>query len=233
MTSPRATLGIDEAGRGPVLGPLVLAGVCLRPAAAAALTRAGVADSKRFGSHGTGQLRRAALAARLRDAADSVVVRVVDVEEIDLRVRLHELNHLEREHAEVIISRSAPCGRIVADGARLFSPLRERHPTLEARDRAEQHHVAVAAASIVAKTRRDELFACISRRYAPAYGPLAGGGYENPATHRFLRAYVARHGHLPPEARRAWSWAGIDYLPAGYDPLADLPPVGQLALVLR
>ena len=41
-------LGIDEAGRGPLLGPMVMACVALRPRKAAALTRAGVCDSKRF-----------------------------------------------------------------------------------------------------------------------------------------------------------------------------------------
>ena len=43
-------LGIDEAGRGPVLGPMVVAGVVLRPPRAGALTRRGVSDSKDFGA---------------------------------------------------------------------------------------------------------------------------------------------------------------------------------------
>lgn len=200
-----ATLGLDEAGRGPVLGPMVLAGVCLRPRRAAALTRAGVTDSKAFGAGEEAHARRAELAAKIRAAAESVVVRVVDVSEIDRRVTGGQLNALEREVAVWIIERSAPADKIVADGERLFGPLRAAYPRLCARDRGESLHVAVAAASVVAKARRDELFACIARRYEPEFGPLAGGGYENAATHRFLRAYVDRYGRLPPEARRSWS----------------------------
>ena len=44
-------LGIDEAGRGPILGPMVMACVALRPRKAAGLTRAGVCDSKKLAGH--------------------------------------------------------------------------------------------------------------------------------------------------------------------------------------
>jgi ribonuclease HII len=198
------TLGIDEAGRGPILGPLVMAGVALRARKAAALTRAGVADSKAFGAGEDAHKKRCELAARIRDAAESVVVRVIDVEEIDRRVFQGQLNVLEREHARVIIEQSAPARRIVADGARMFAALSVDYPHLDARDRAEEHHVAVAAASIVAKSLRDELFLCIARRYEPEFGPLVGGGYENAGTRRFLEAYVKVYGRLPPEARQSW-----------------------------
>src|SRR5688500_9640311 len=115
------TLGIDEAGRGPVLGPLVMAGVTLRSRAAASLTRIGVTDSKAFSGESAHE-RRSELAARVRAYADSVVVRVIDVGEIDRWVRVHELNRLEREHAVAIILRSPPARRIVADGMRMFKP---------------------------------------------------------------------------------------------------------------
>jgi ribonuclease HII len=225
------TLGIDEAGRGPVLGPLVMAGVCLRPRRASGLTRAGVMDSKAFGAGDDAHERRLALAARIREAAESIVIRVIDVAEIDRRVRCHELNVLEREHAAEIIDKSAPAQKVVADGARIFRPLCQRYPHVNARDHAEEHHVAVAAASIIAKTRRDELFLCIARRYQPEFGPLGGWGYENPYTQRFLRAYLERYGRLPPEARRTWPMTAIaDAMPAGFDPMADLPPAPQLGL---
>jgi ribonuclease HII len=229
-----ATLGIDEAGRGPVLGPMVMAGVCLRTRAAATLSRAGVQDSKAFGVGPDAHARRSELAAKVKSLAESVIVRVVTVETIDRRVRLHELNVLEREQAADIIRESAPAKKIICDGARMFTQLTAVFPHLEARDRAEEHHVAVAAASVVAKALRDELFHAIRARYEPDFGPIAGGGYENAPTHRFLRAYVERHGRLPPEARRSWSWTACDYLPRGYVPLDDVPiedRVGQMALI--
>jgi ribonuclease HII len=201
------TLGIDEAGRGPVLGPLVMAGVALRTRKAAALTRAGVADSKSFGAGEDAHKKRRELAARVCDCAESVVVRVVDVDVIDRRVMVNQLNHLEREVATEIINVSAAAKRIVADGELLFAALSATYPHLEAKNRGEDHHVAVAAASIVAKVERDEQFYAIARRYEEEFGPIIGGGYENAGTRRFLEAYVEKKGCLPPEARKSWGGA--------------------------
>jgi ribonuclease HII len=198
------TLGIDEAGRGPVLGPMVMAGVALRSRRAAVLSRAGVTDSKAFGAGEDAHRKRCELAAKVRENAESVVVVVVDVAEIDRRVAKNQLNVLEREVASRIIARSATARRIIADGERLFAALSAEHPHLEARNRAEEHHVAVAAASVVAKAHRDELFQLIARRYQPEFGEIIGGGYENAGTKRFLEAYVSAKGCLPPEARLSW-----------------------------
>jgi ribonuclease HII len=198
------TLGIDEAGRGPVLGPMVMAGVALRTRRAAALSRAGVADSKAFGAGEDAHRKRSELALRIRDSAESIVVRVIDVATIDRRVQQSQLNHLEREVAVEIIKTSVTAKRIVADGEILFSSLSAEYPHLEAKNRGEDHHVAVAAASIMAKVERDEHFFAIARRYEPEFGPIAGGGYDNAATHRFLEKYVATYGCLPPEARKSW-----------------------------
>jgi ribonuclease HII len=206
----RLTLGIDEAGRGPALGPMVMAAVCLDTRAARALTRAGLRDSKSFGPPARARQTRRALADRVRAAAIYWRVEVVDVAEIDRRVLRGELNVLEREVARRFIAAAPPVDRIVADGKRLFVPLCGEFPHLEARDGGESHHAAVAAASILAKTRRDEIFARIACRYEPIFGALAGGGYVNEPTRRFLRAFAARFGRLPPEARRSWPHPYLD-----------------------
>ncbi|MSP61940.1 MAG: hypothetical protein EXR72_16725 [Myxococcales bacterium] len=224
MLTVDLVLGIDEAGRGPILGPMVIACVALRPQKAAALTRAGVADSKRFGAGEEGHAARSALVPRILDAATHVEVMVVDVSEIDRRTRRGELNRLEQERAAVLIRRAPEVRRIVADGEKLFRPLCARHPHLEAVDRAEERHAAVAAASVLAKVRRDELFGRIAARYQPHFGPIRGGGYMNDATRAFLRAYIERTGAPPPEGRRSWPWEfARDLLGATYDPLAEIP----------
>jgi ribonuclease HII len=205
----RLVLGIDEAGRGPALGAMVMAAVALEPAAARRLTRAGVADSKSFGAGPEAHERRAALYEVVRAHADWVAIDVCDVEVVDAYVARGELNVLERERARAFILAAPPCRRIIADGRRLFGPLGAEFAHLEARDRAESYHVAVAAASICAKVRRDELFACIAARYAEEFGPVLGGGYVNAATRAFARAYIRRHGALPPEARHTWPWQGV------------------------
>jgi ribonuclease HII len=218
-------LGIDEAGRGPVLGPMVMACVALRPRKAAALTRAGVTDSKRFNGPNA-HAARLELVPRILEVAGHAAVMVIDVAEIDRRCRMNGLNKLEQERAETMIRRAPTCRRIVCDGHRLFAPLCARHPHLEALDDGESQHAAVAAASILAKVRRDELWARICRRYEAEFGELVahGGGYANAATRTFLRAYIRRHRCLPPEARRSWPWDfARDLLGKRFDPWSDVP----------
>jgi ribonuclease HII len=219
-------LGVDEAGRGPVLGPMVMACVALRPRKAALLTRAGVTDSKSF----TGEKAhesRLELLPRIHELAEHIAVMVIDVAEIDRRCRENGLNRLEQERAALMIERAPLARRIVCDGERLFRPLQARWPHLEALDHGESQHAAVAAASIVAKVRRDQLWQKICRRYAPEFGEelvCAGGGYANPHTKTFLRAYIQRYKRLPPEARRSWPWDfARDLLGKKFDPMWDVP----------
>jgi ribonuclease HII len=226
-------LGLDEAGRGPILGPMVMAAVALRPARAAALTRAGVMDSKRFGAGEDAHAMRESLVPRILDCAAWFDVSVVDVAVVDRYTRHGGLNRLEQERAAAFLRRAPPVRRVVADGARLFGPLRSMHPRFDAVDGGEEHHVAVAAASILAKVRRDQLFAKIASRYAPEFGEIRGGGYMNDATRGFLRLYIERYRMLPPEGRRSWPWAfAADLLGDGFDPLADLPDEGPVQLSL-
>ena len=216
-------LGIDEAGRGPGIGPMVLAAVALDVDAEMLLAQAGVRDSKVFGSTSAGRQARTRLAALIREHAAWSALEICEVPEVDAYVARSQLNLLERERAEILIGRAPTCVRIVADGRALFAPLVAQYPHLEAVDRAESAHMAVAAASICAKAMRDELFEAIARRYEPEFGALRGGGYVNPATVAFVAEYVRRHGQLPPEARKSWPWRGVPGL-AGYNsPTTALP----------
>lgn len=198
------TLGIDEAGRGPAIGPMVLAAVALEPPAARALTRAGLRDSKAFGPPREAQERRDELAALIHERATFAMVIDVESSDVDARVAVGELNLLEREVAERLIRAAPPCTRIIADGKRLFAPLCARIDGMVAYDGGESRHAAVAAASVLAKVQRDARWDEIRRRYEPTFGPISGGGYVNDGTRALLRAYAHRHGTLLPEARRSW-----------------------------
>jgi ribonuclease HII len=204
--------GIDEAGRGPILGPMALAVVALDPVGTATLTELGVQDSKRFGAGEKAQEARATLALQIQQHAVAFAVELVDVGVIDEHTFRGRLNHLERDVAARLLGRLT-CARdalIYADGARLFAPMRLHWSRLEAHDNGESVHVSVAAASILAKHARDSAFAQIGQRYAPEFGKITGGGYLNAATRRFLDAYKGVHGCLPPEARKSW---GAEKLP--------------------
>jgi ribonuclease HII len=202
----KLVFGADEAGRGPILGPMVIAVVGVDPGSEAILQALGVEDSKRFGSDAVGRERRFTLAQQIRASVPACRVRVVEVEEIDHYTFRGQLNVLERRVVLELLQAlgATRTARVICDGARMFAPLRANFPQLEAVDHGESAHLAVAAASIVAKDLRDRAFGVIADRYAPEFGPLRGGGYLNAATRRFLAAYEARHGALPPEARRSW-----------------------------
>jgi ribonuclease HII len=200
----RLTLGIDEAGRGPSVGPMVMAAVVLDSRSAAILTRAGLCDSKAYGAGADAHAIRSELASEIRKRARFVALIEVEHTEIDLRVVRHELNVLEREVATKLIDAAPSVDRIIADGKRMFAALGQRYTNFESHDRAESKHASVAAASVVAKVLRDERFAKIRARYESELGPITGGGYSNAATRRWLRAYVERYGRLPEEARLSW-----------------------------
>jgi len=200
----RLTLGIDEAGRGPSVGPMVIAAVALDSRSAAALTRAGLCDSKTYGAGEDAHALRCTLATQVRARARFVSLIEVEHTEIDRRVARHELNVLERELATRLIEQAPEVDRIIADGKRMFAALGQRYPHFESHDRAEDKHASVAAASVIAKVARDERFAQIRARYETELGPITGGGYANAATRRWLRAYVVRYGRLPDEVRLSW-----------------------------
>jgi len=200
----RHTLGIDEAGRGPAVGPMVMAAVAIDSRTAASLTRKGLTDSKTYGAGEDAHKIRCELAEHVREKALFVDTIVVSHTVIDQRVARNELNVLERELAVQLIEKAPAVDKIIADGKRMFLPLCQRYPHFEPRDHAEEHHAAVAAASVIAKVLRDTLFDQIRKQYEAEVGPIGGGGYANAATRRWLRAYVERHGRLPAETRLSW-----------------------------
>jgi ribonuclease HII len=220
MPAVRLTLGIDEAGRGPAIGPMVVAAVALDTRAAQKLSRAGLRDSKAYGAGPDARAKRAEMAVMVRAHACYVRLEAIPAAHIDERVLRQELNLLEREIATRLIEAGPTCHRIIADGKRMFAPLCARFPTFESHDDGESKHAAVAAASVIAKVERDTLIEQILSRFTGEFGEIAGGGYVNAATRRFIRAYVMRHRDLPPETRRSWPH------PYVHDLIGDTRPAG-------
>jgi ribonuclease HII len=200
-------LGIDEAGRGPVLGPLVMACVSLTPEKAEELERFGIRDSKKYGSGNKAKMARIAARPAIYSRCDYSLI-IVEPETIDAYVDKGRLDDLERETALKLLEMvgAAEEDTIYCDGEPIFGRLTEKWPNLVAENKADDKYVAVSAASIIAKTVRDEEMDRILRTYEPFYGQIKGGGYVNAGTRAFLEAYEAKNGRLPPETRLSWKW---------------------------
>jgi len=202
-------IGIDEAGRGPVLGPMVL-GICvIAPEKVIEFKELGITDSKKFGSGAKGHAKRAALRDKIIGLSDTWAVEIAEPEKVDDWVERRSLNELERHMAEKLLRAvgAGPGDFIVCDGEGLFGPLRAFWPGLRAENKADVHYVSVAAASILAKWRRDHEMLKMSQKYeAEGYPPLKGGGYVNAGAIKFMEDYMEANGELPPEARKSWKW---------------------------
>ncbi|NQU65625.1 MAG: hypothetical protein HQ517_15265 [SAR324 cluster bacterium] len=198
-------LGIDEAGRGPVLGPMVMAGVRVSPIDFPQLERWGVKDSKRFGSSQKGQMRRKELAECIMSHFSYKLI-ILPPETIDQYVRGHALNRLEQETARKIIA-MIPADLVVLDGEFLFKPL--RNSFVHAMNKADQSHLSVAAASILAKWKRDVLFKQLCEPFAEEFGDIRGGGYANSKTLAFVEWHLKSKGILPPFYRKSYHWKAL------------------------
>lgn len=203
------------------MGPLVLGGVWLSPRSESKLLSLGVRDSKSFGSSQKAREQRKRIADHIRAVADCFIIAYAGAEAIDRRVWKHELNQLEREMCTAVI-RKGPCADvIIADGNRLFAPLQRSFEQLKAYDKAEIRFPAVAAASILAKTARDEAVEAMLRPFSDELGPIHGNGYPNAGTARFFRSFKARYGCLPPGVRISWRWSVLKAL-RGFDNLGKV-----------
>lgn len=172
--------GVDEAGRGPLAGPVVAAAVILDPARPIA----GLADSKTLS-----EARRDVLAAEIRDKAHCFAVAQASREEIDaFNILQASMLAMARAVAHLTV---APDFALV-DG--------NRCPALDcaaqAIVRGDARVPSIGAASILAKTVRDAIMVQLDATY-PAYGFAQHKGYPT-ALHRQA---LERHGPCPAHRR--------------------------------
>ncbi len=189
-------VGVDEAGKGPVLGSMFAAAVRADPTE----LPEGVGDSK-----GIPAKRRERLAAGVREVADAVAVTEVPVERIDdPETNMNELT--VAAHAGALADAAAPGDEAVVDAGDTNAVRFERRvagcapPAVRAEHGADETHAIVGAASIVAKSAREAHVADL----ATAYGDVGSGYPSDTTTRAFLRGYVDEHGSLPACARATW-----------------------------
>ena len=174
--APGLAAGVDEAGRGPLAGPVVAAAVILNPRQGIA----GLADSKKLTAR-----RREQLFDQIQDKALCCAIGQASVEEID-RLNILQATLLAMQRA-VAGLRLVPA-RVLVDGNRL-----PRLPMLaEAIIGGDAKVPAISAASILAKVHRDRWCEQIDAEY-PQYGFAAHKGYGTAAHLAALR----QHGPTP------------------------------------
>jgi len=198
-------LGIDESGRGPVIGDLVVAGVLL-PSwhHQQALREKGVRDSKSLS-----RKKRELLFPVICDMATRIIAKRVSAEEIDSWRSLGvSLNELEAKLFAEVIAEARPSG-VVVDCADVrpdaFLSRMRRYSKLPkdvvCEHRADQTYPVVSAASIVAKVLRDRSIGELSSKY----GPVGSGYCSDPKTIEFLERWFEKTGGFPHFTRTTWS----------------------------
>ena len=200
-------LGIDEAGRGSVLGPMVIAGVIVPEKMEKVLERMGVKDSKRLTPN-----RRTILSRKLKKMFEYEIV-VITAREIDeMRADGINLNEIEKNAMESILIKMNPEKAIVdavdVKAQRFQNNLcKDTGVNVIAEHKADDKYIEVSAASIIAKAERDNQIAQINKEFIKSGG--IGSGYpSDPKTKEFLTNYT--YDEMPDFVRR--SWATVDKL---------------------
>ncbi|MFQ6067513.1 MAG: ribonuclease HII [bacterium] len=193
-------LGIDEAGRGPVIGPLVVCGVLIRQACLAELIKKGVRDSKSLIPH-----RRLELKKEIELLAQDYEFVIISPRQIDKK----GMNELELESTIALIRRFHPHRVYIDAPTRNCNSYKEKirgflNPgtkiELIVQNFADQNYPVVGAASILAKVERDRRVFELKKKY----GPLGSGYPSDSRTINFLSQYLRHHKSFPPIVRKRW-----------------------------
>lgn len=162
--------GVDEAGVGPLAGPVVAAAVVFAPGT----NILGVDDSKRIAP-----LKRTALATEIQRCALDIGIGIAQVDEID-QLNIYHATHLAMQRA--VAALQSPPQHLLVDARTLLGTAISQ----EAFIKGDSLHFSIAAASIIAKTHRDRLMVALDQQY-PGYGLAQHKGYGTAAHQAALK----------------------------------------------
>jgi ribonuclease HII len=198
--------GVDDAGRGPVIGPLVVAGVLIEESRIQDLISIGVKDSKLLSPSA-----RKRLSERIKQAVDKyeyVELTPAQIDEFVLKgKKLQRLNFLEAKAMAEIISRLKPdiayvdASDVMADrfGKQVMEALQFKVKVIS-EHHADEKYPVVSAASILAKTFRDDII----DKLRGEYGDFGSGYPADPKVVNFLKEWLKKYGSYPPIVRKSW-----------------------------
>lgn len=189
MEKGKLELGIDEAGRGPVIGPMVIAGAVIDSETAERFKNLGVKDSKLLSPR-----KREQLFLQIKEQAKEYKILVLSPQEIDdaLNSPSNNLNKFE------LINMAMIANSLTSDSVVLDSPtvnlhkfasefrvfMKDKTREIIAENKADVKYVSVAAGSILAKVTRDREIEKLKMKYNVDFG----SGYPaDPRTVAFLK----------------------------------------------
>ncbi len=199
-------VGVDDAGRGAVIGPLVIAGVLIDEQDLPMLKELGVRDSKRLSPR-----RREQLAEEIKKLALKYDIVKLAPAEIDKVVKagkkLHRLNRLEAQTMAKVIAALKPDVAYV-DASDVLADRFKRHIAeslplevqIVSEHKADAKYPVVSAASIIAKVERDRAIAELQERH----GNMGCGYPTDSKTIEFLESWIQKFGSYPEFVRKSW-----------------------------
>jgi len=201
--------GVDDAGRGSIIGPLVIAGVLVDEKDLPRLKDLGVKDSKLLSPQ-----RREQLAVEVRKLALKYHVEILTPREIDKVVetgrKLHRLNRLEAQTMARVIDALKP-HRAYVDASDVLADRFKDHimenlsfsVEIVSEHKADLKYPVVSAASIIAKVERDQAIEKMREKHGNL-GDMGSGYASDPRTIKFLEKWCAKYGAYPDFVRKSW-----------------------------
>ncbi len=196
--------GIDEAGRGPALGPMVLAVACIEKEKEESLLQIGVKDSKQLSPQQREQQDK-----QLRSTLFEFGSIHIEAAELDGLMDWKSLNEIEAMRIGMLLNRLKqkpdvvyvdapdPIARNFAQRIRKYISF---NTVIKSEHKADVNYPIVSAASIIAKVERDAAI----KELCKQYGDLGSGYPHDPKTISFLCNFIKRNKRLPAIARKSW-----------------------------
>jgi ribonuclease HII len=203
--------GIDEAGKGPVIGPMCIGGIKIEESKAHILKLLGVADSKKLTPK-----KREQLAGLIKKHSESYFILEVSPFQIDELRKIMNMNEvmvvcfakvLEQLKPDLVYVDAADvkAERFAENLRREYAKNNQNNSTkidIVSMHQADVLYPTVSAASIIAKVRRDEIIKELKKEWNADFG----SGYpSDPKTKKFLFKWGKQHcGEFPSIVRQSW-----------------------------
>ena len=198
--------GVDDAGRGSVVGPLVIGGILIKEKDLPKLIRLGVKDSKLLSPN-----KRETLAVEIKRIVEEYSTIRISPEEIDNVVetgkKLHRLNRLEAQTMAKVIKMLKPDIAYVDASDVIEERFKQHileclpfHVEIVSEHKADRNYPVVSAASIIAKVERDDAIVELAKEY----GDFGSGYPSDSRTIIFLQQCLEKWTEYPKDIRKSW-----------------------------